>query len=93
MKLRIRLRKPFRRRRERYVPFTRRQRLLVAALALGATLTIALALLAPHLSYLRSQRALQRQDKPACAGGQTAGCVGGHMPVIVVPPAAASQPR
>jgi hypothetical protein len=103
--MRLRIRKPGRRRGGasepgapggRFNPFSRRQRLLIVALAVGTTLTIGVAMLAPHVHYLRARLALDRADKPACTAGQTEGCVGGTMGVIVVPAApvpAASAPR
>lgn len=89
MRLRLRLRNPFRRRGPRFVPTSRRQRLVIAGLAIGTTLAIGVAMLTPHVAYLRAQLALQKADKPRCAPGQTTGCVGGTMGVIVVTPASA----
>jgi hypothetical protein len=86
--VRLRIRKPWRRRgerSERFQPFSRRQRLLIIALAVGTTLLIGIAMLAPHVDYLRARLALDRADRPPCAAGQTTGCVGGTMGVIVVP--------
>jgi hypothetical protein len=86
--MRLRIRRRGRRsgdRFEHFEPFSRRQRLLIVALAVGTTLAIGVAMLAPHVDYLRARLALDRADKPACAAGQTTGCVGGTMGVIVVP--------
>ncbi len=90
--MRLRIRKPWRRGSGRYAPTSGRQRLLIVGLAVAVTLVIGVAMLAPHVAFLRGQKALQRQDRPACAEGQTEGCVGGRMPVLVLP-AAASQAR
>lgn len=88
--MRIRIRNPFRR--SGFQSTTRRQKLVIAALAVGTTLAIGVAMLTPHVAYLRAKIALMRADKPRCADGQTEGCVGGTMGVVVVPPPA-SAPR
>ena len=93
--MRLRIRKPGRRGDdgfERFQPFSRRQRLLIVALAVGTTLAIGVAMLAPHVDYLRARLALDRADKPPCTAGQTTGCVGGTMGVIVVPAAPPPPP-
>jgi hypothetical protein len=77
---------------ERFRPFTRRQRLLIVALAVGTTISIGVAMLTPHVAYLRARLALKWADVPPCAAGQTEGCTGGTMGVIVVAPPA-SAPR
>jgi hypothetical protein len=77
---------------ERFKPFTRRQRLLIVVLAVGTTLSIGVAMLAPHVDYLRAKLMRRTADVPPCAPGQTQGCVGGTMGVIVVAPPA-SAPR
>ena len=81
---------------ERFRPFTRRQRLLIAAMAVGTTLTIGVSMLTPHVAYLRARLAMKPPEVPACQAGQTTGCVGGTMGVILIAPAraqAASEPR
>lgn len=66
-----------------------RQRLVVALLAVITTVVVGLALIGPHLAFLRRQ-ADAAAPKP-CAAGQTQGCIGGTMPVIVLPPGPAPQ--
>jgi hypothetical protein len=88
-----------RRRGERFRPTTPRQRLAILAAAIGTTLLIGGAMLAPHVDYLRAK--LARAPAPPvappppapCAPGQTEGCVGGTMGVIVVSPPAAPASR
>ncbi len=95
MKIRIRIRNPLHRRRDgpdRFVPTSRRQRWVIVALTVATTLAIGVAMLGPHVHYLRARLALARADKPPCTAGQTVGCVGGTMGVIVVSPPA-SAPR
>jgi len=86
--LRIRIRNPLRRRGDRFVPTTRRQRWAIVGLAVATTLLIGVAMLRPHVAFLRAKLALEHADRPACAAGQTEGCVGGTMGVIVVSPPA-----
>lgn len=90
--MRLRIRNPFPRRDgpDRFVPTSRRQRLVIVALTVGTTLAIGVAMLTPHVHYLRARLALDRADKPSCAPGQTEGCVGGTMGVIVLPRAASA---
>lgn len=73
-----------------YRPVTRRQRLLIALLAVGTTLAIGVGMLAPHVDYLRAQLKRLLADVPACAPGQTRGCTGGIQDVFVVEPPASS---
>ena len=73
---------------QRFAPFTRRQRLLIAVMAVTATTGILGSMLVAHVDYLRAKLALGRAEVPRCAAGQTEGCVGGTMGVIVMPPAA-----
>jgi hypothetical protein len=89
-----------RRRGPRFKPTTPRQRLLIVLLAVGTTLTIGGTMLARHVEFLRAKfmradaEAGAPAEPPRCAAGQTQGCVGGTMGVILVPaaPAAASAP-
>jgi hypothetical protein len=67
-------------------PTPRTQRLLVAAAAVAITLTIGLAIISPHLDFLRA-RSVADPVRP-CAPGQTRDCVGGTMGVIAAPSAA-----
>jgi hypothetical protein len=85
--VRIRLRW---RRGERFRPTTPRQRLVIVAAAVGITLLIGTAMLSRHVEYLRAKLAHRdAAEPPRCAPGQTEGCVGGTMGVIVVTPASA----
>lgn len=71
-------------------PTTPRQRLVIVAAAVGTTLLIGTAMLSRHVEYLRAKLAHRAaSEPPRCAPGQTQGCVGGTMGVIVVPPASA----
>lgn len=77
----------------RYRPLSRRRRLLLVLLALATALVVLWLMLQPQL---RAQRAaVERRTAPVappapCAPGQTEGCVGGTMGVIV--PASAARP-
>jgi len=70
-----------------YRPLTRRRRLLVLLLAVATAVTVVLLLLHPPGGVQR-----QRAVPQPCAPGQTTGCVGGKVEVIVAP-APASAPR
>ncbi len=75
-------------------PVNRRQRLVIALLAVGTTLAIGVGLLAPHVDYLRAQLKRLMADVPACAPGQLRGCTGGIQDVFVVEtPAPASAAK
>ncbi|MDH4051867.1 MAG: hypothetical protein OEU93_09825 [Rubrivivax sp.] len=85
--MRIRLRLPWRRRRPDDLPTASlRQRLLVALAAVVITVVIGMAMLAPQLDLMR-HKWLAAQPKP-CAAGQDSGCIGGTMPLIVLPASA-----
>lgn len=84
MRLRLRFK------RNPYRPTTRRQRLVIVALAVLTASVVMAALLAPHVRFLRARLELAHADAPPCAPGQTTGCVGGTMEVIAVP---ATAPR
>lgn len=74
----------------RFKPTTPRQRMMIVGLAVGTTLVIGVTMLARHVEYLRAKQARTlAAEPPRCAPGQTQGCVGGTMGVIVVPPASA----
>lgn len=80
---------------ERFRPFTRRQKLLIVAVAVGTSATILVSMLTPHIAYLRAKLSMKPPEPPevaACAPGQTEGCVGGTMGVIMVAPAPAPSP-
>jgi hypothetical protein len=80
---------------ERFRPFTRRQKLIILAVALSTTATIMVSMLTPHIAYLRAKLALAAAgppESPPCVPGQTEGCVGGTMGVIMVAPAAVPAP-
>jgi hypothetical protein len=72
-------------------PPSRRQRLIVAAAAVGITVAIGAALLAPHFESMRAKQ-LGAQPKP-CGPGQTRDCVGGTMNAVIVAPAASAAAR
>lgn len=76
-----------------YRPSSRRQRLLIAGVAVAMGVVVMVVVLSPHVRFLRADKARQMQDKPACGSEQTQDCVGGVMGVISVPPPAASKPR
>jgi hypothetical protein len=67
-------------------PSSARQRLLVALAAIAITGVIGSAMLAPQLALLK-HKWLAAQPKP-CAAGESRGCVGGTMPLIVLPASA-----
>jgi hypothetical protein len=82
------------RRSPRFRPTPPRQRLLIVAAAVGITLLIGTAMLARHVEFLRAKLARRdASEPPRCAPGQTEGCVGGTMGVIVVPAASAPPGR
>ena len=68
-------------------PASPRQRLLVALAAVLITLVIGGAMLAPQLESMR-HKWQAAQPKP-CAAGQERGCIGGTMPLIMLPAASA----
>lgn len=78
-----------------YRPTSRRQRLVIGVVAVAIALGVMVAVLQPHVRFLRADKARQSQDKPRCTATQTTDCVGGTMEVLRVPPAAAaaSAPR
>ena len=86
--MRIRIRLPWKRG-PQFRPTTGRQRLVIVGLAVATTLTIGGAMLSRHVEYLRAKLMREDAEPPRCAPGQTTGCVGGTMGVIVVPPASA----
>lgn len=87
--MRIRFRLPWRGG-SQFRPTSGRRRLLIVGLALATTLTIGGAMLSRHAEFLGATVLRENAEPPRCAPGQTTGCVGGTMGVIVVPPA--SQP-
>jgi len=95
--MRIRIRRPGRRARNDLRPTSPRQKLLIAALAVGTALVVLWAVLRPELAAIqvRQQRAAaaaaaaaSRPDRPLCSDGQTQDCVGGRLDVQVIAPAA-----
>ena len=67
-----------------YRPSSRRQRLLIAGVALAMGVAVMVTVLSPHVRFLRADKARQMQDKPSCATEQTQDCVGGVMGVTGV---------
>ncbi len=67
-----------------------RRRVLVVLLAVGTAVTVVLSLLDPPGGVKRHPPppAAPLPDTARCAPGQTQGCVGGSVQVIVAPPAA-----
>lgn len=80
---------------DEYRPTSGRQRQAILALAITMALVVMVAMLSPHVRFLRADKARKAQDAPTCTDTQTQGCVGGTMGVITQPPAApaASTPR
>lgn len=76
-----------------YRPTSRRQRLLIAGVAIAMGVAVMVTVLSPHVRFLRVDKARQMQDKPACTAEQTDGCVGGVMGVIGPAAAPASGAR
>lgn len=77
-------------RRNPYRPVRPRQRL---ALLGGAVLTAVLlfsGLLAPHIRYIKHKLDMRHPPLPACAPGQTSGCLGGKQGVMLIPAAPAA---
>jgi hypothetical protein len=74
-----------------YRPLSRRQVRWIALVAVATAVGIVLLMLDPP-GGVKRQRLLPA-DVPACAAGQTGGCVGGKVDVIVpAAPAASSRP-
>ncbi len=84
--MRIRFRLPFKRG-SQFKPTTGRRRLVIVGLAVAMTLTIGGAMLSRHAQFVGASQLRENAEPPRCAPGQTTGCVGGTMGVIVVPPA------
>ena len=76
-----------------YRPTSNRQRLVILAVAVGTAVGVMVAVLSPHVRFLRADKARKSHDTPACSSAQTEGCVGGTMGVISVPAGAASAGR
>lgn len=77
---------------ERFRPLSHRRRLLIALLAVATAVAVVLTLLDPPGAAPRpraTQAAASAASAPArCAAGQTSGCIGGKVDVIVPAPAA-----
>jgi hypothetical protein len=69
-----------------YRPTSSRQRLLILVAAIAVAVGVLVAVLQPHVRFLRAEKARQSQDRPRCTSAQTSDCVGGTMGVITVPP-------
>jgi hypothetical protein len=79
---------------ERYPPLPARRRLLIVLLALAATATLWYALIYRPGDTKRGRAPAPPADRPVCAEGRSAGCVGGTAEVITVaPPAAPASAR
>jgi hypothetical protein len=74
---------------ERYRPLSTRRRLLILLLAVATAVTLVLTLLDPPGRSLRPRAIAASAAAPTtapCAEGQSSGCVGGKVDVIVPPP-------
>lgn len=78
---------------DEYRPTSRRQRLLILALAIVTAVVVVLAMLGPKLRAMQAEQAHKAAGPAPCTAQQTQGCVGGTMGVITPPPGAASAPR
>jgi hypothetical protein len=81
---------------ERYPPLPLRRRLLIVLLALATTATTATlwyALICRPGDTQRWRAPAPPADRPVCAEGRSAGCVGGMAQVISVTPQAAPASR
>ncbi len=76
-----------------FQPLSRRFRLGLVLAALVAALLTAVAMLTPHLKLMEAKRQAKAADVRPCAPGQTTGCVGGTMGVLVVVPAGSAASR
>lgn len=73
----------------RYRPVSRRRRVLIALLAVSTAVVVLWLMLQPQLRAMRAGAERRAAPPQPCAPGQTEGCVGGTMGVIVP----ASAPR
>jgi hypothetical protein len=71
-------------------PPSRRQRLLIALAAVVLTVVIGLTVLTPHVDMMNAK--LRASAPKPCAAGQSQGCVGGTLNVLVAPAASAAKP-
>jgi len=78
------------RRKERFRFHSRRQQLAIALLAVGTAAGVLYAVMDVRGRVERLGR--PPPDRTPCAAGQSEGCVGGRMDVIVMPPDAAASP-
>ena len=74
-----------------YRPINGRRRLLIALLAVAVAAALLLYML-DRRRQIEGDRPHQPSEVAACKGGQTVGCVGGMVTVIVAPGPAASAP-
>ncbi len=72
-------------RRNPYRPVRPRQRLLIVGVTLATVVLIFSGLFAPHLRWLRFKIESRHPPLPACAPGQTEGCLGGTQGVMLIP--------
>lgn len=71
----------------RYQPLTRRRRLLLLGVAVATAMLVLWLMLRPQLRLMEAKRAMPAAPATPCGAGQTEGCVGGTMGVIVAPAA------
>lgn len=77
-------------RRNPYRPTRPRQRLMLLGAAVATALLLFAGLLAPHIRYIRHKLDMRHAPLPACAPGQTSGCLGGRQGVMLLPAAPAN---
>lgn len=77
-------------RRNPYRPVRPRQRLLIVGVTLATVVLIFSGLFAPHLRWLKFKIESRHPPLPACAPGQTEGCLGGTQGVMLIPASPAS---
>lgn len=79
-------------RRNPYRPTRPKQRLMILGAAVLTALLLFAGLLAPHIRYIKHKLDMRHPPLPACAPGQTAGCLGGTQGVMLLPATPAPGP-
>jgi hypothetical protein len=72
-------------RRNPYRPTRPKQRLMILGAAVLTALLLFAGLLAPHIRYIKHKLDMRHPPLPACAPGQTTGCLGGTQGVMLLP--------
>jgi hypothetical protein len=72
---------------DKYRPVTGRKRVMLAVMAVIVACTV-IPYMVRHYGMVRAFQAAQdaAQTVPVCRAGQTAGCVGGTVQIIITPP-------